>query len=153
MRNPAINAAIKTYRQSMTRYIQSHAPVDLDVAVCSARWVNSTLELLGKKPFRTDQIGLLDVPFLMDIKSEYNLPAWFLGQTEFELTVPNIREHLHTGDQIRLLHMTDAHPVEPGSIGVIDHIDDMGTLHTCWNNGRRLGVVMNLDYFEVYHAC
>ncbi|USD58868.1 DUF4314 domain-containing protein [Vibrio sp. SCSIO 43140] len=153
MRDLVINAAIKTYRESMTRYINTHHAHDLDVAVCSARWVNSTLELMGRKPFRTDHTGLLDVPFLMDQLSDAGEPVWFLGQNVFELTVPNIREHLHQGDQIHLLHMSDDRPIEPGSIGVIDHIDDLGTLHTCWKDGRRLGVVMSHDFFEVFHAC
>lgn len=153
MRDLVIKAAIKTYRESMTRYINTHHTHDLDVAICSARWVNSTLELLGKKPYRTDHKGLLDVPFLMDQLSESGEPLWFLGQNVFELTTPNIRGHLHKGDQIKLLHMSDDRPIEPGSIGVIDHIDAIGTLHMCWQDGRHLGLVMNHDFFEVIHAC
>lgn len=50
------------------------------------------------------------------------------------------------GDRIRMVHCADPYaPIRPGEKGVIDHIDDVGTLHMAWDSGRTLGVCLNED--------
>ena len=41
------------------------------------------------------------------------------------------------------------HPIERGTKGTVDHVDDAGTLHCTFDNGRTLGVVTDADIFHV----
>ena len=40
------------------------------------------------------------------------------------------------------------HPVESGTRGTVDHVDDAGQLHMRWGNGRSLALVPNEDEFR-----
>ena len=40
-------------------------------------------------------------------------------------------------------------PVESGTFGKVDHVDDIGTLHCIFDNGRTLGVIPGVDDFHV----
>lgn len=61
-----------------------------------------------------------------------------------------IREQFPPGTRIRLIEMKDPYaPVPPGTEGVVTAVDDIGTLHMQWDNGRALGVVPSEDSFTV----
>ena len=61
-----------------------------------------------------------------------------------------MRQMYPKGSRITLNHMDDPyHPVEPGTTGTLDHIDDMATFHVTWDNGRTLGVVYGVDSFNI----
>lgn len=72
--------------------------------------------------------------------------------------VNQIKANWKPGSRIRLLKMYDPHPVEPGTTGTIQYVDDQGTIHVNWDNGRTLGVVIApldtsvpVDQIELIH--
>lgn len=54
------------------------------------------------------------------------------------------------GTRIELDFMgDDPHPIEPGTKGTVRVVDDMGTVHCDFDNGRRLGLIPGEDFFHV----
>lgn len=49
------------------------------------------------------------------------------------------------GTPVELISMEDANAVPPGTKGVVDFVDDIGTIHVTWENGRSLGVCPDVD--------
>lgn len=61
-----------------------------------------------------------------------------------------IKEQYPSGTRIRLNSMEDPYaPIVPGTEGVVDFVDDIGTIHMKWDNGRSLGIVPGEDSFSV----
>ena len=53
--------------------------------------------------------------------------------------VDRIKAHYPPGTRIRLNSMDDPwHPIPPGTEGEVDFVDDIGTIHMKWDNGRLL---------------
>lgn len=59
-----------------------------------------------------------------------------------------LREKYPEGTRIVCDYMDDEHPVEKGTKGIVKFIDDIGTIHVSWENGRSLGLVFGLDSFH-----
>lgn len=68
-----------------------------------------------------------------------------MNNTEIE----NAKKKYPRGTRIRMIHMEDKRPIPPGTEGTVDFVDDMGTVHMKWENGRTLGIIPNEDEFEV----
>ena len=53
------------------------------------------------------------------------------------------------GTRIVLGEMSDTYaPVPPGTRGTVKFVDDMGTIHPQWDNGRTLGLIYGEDSFR-----
>lgn len=59
------------------------------------------------------------------------------------------KEAYPPGTRLMLLSMNvPYHPVEKGMRGTVRLVDDMGTIHMNWDNGRTLGIVPGEDDFR-----
>lgn len=63
--------------------------------------------------------------------------------------VKRMKEQYLPGTRIRLDYMNDPYaPIAPGMEGKVDFVDDTGTLHCTFDNGRTLGVIPGEDSFS-----
>ena len=63
--------------------------------------------------------------------------------------VEDIKKTYPLGTRIELLSMNDAFaPVPSGTRGTVSFVDDIGTIHPVWDNGRTLGVIVGEDSFR-----
>ena len=54
------------------------------------------------------------------------------------------------GKRIRLISTNDEYTsLQPGDLGTINFIDDTGTIFAEWDNGSRLGLLPDVDRFEI----
>lgn len=64
-----------------------------------------------------------------------------------------MKESYPAGTRIMLLHMgADPNPVAPNTKGTVAFVDDIGTVHCDFDNGRSLGVVPSEDTFRTLTA-
>lgn len=70
-----------------------------------------------------------------------------MSQKEIE----KLKDKYKPGIKIKLLkEMVDEdHSVDVGEIGVVDFVDDIGTIHVRWESGSGLGLIPNVDEFEI----
>ena len=66
-----------------------------------------------------------------------------------EKLIDNIKKTYPPGTRIQLIGMDDPYaPVPSGTRGTVMLVDDAGTIHPKWDNGRTLGVIPNVDDFR-----
>ncbi len=64
--------------------------------------------------------------------------------------VEEIKSKYKKGTKIQLIKMNnDPQPVPDGTIGIVDFVDDIGTVHMIWENGSSLGLIIGEDKFEI----
>jgi hypothetical protein len=63
--------------------------------------------------------------------------------------VQSIKERYKVGTRIKLNHMNDSQAVPSGTLGTVAYVDDIGTIHMNWDNGRSLGLVVGEDDFSI----
>lgn len=62
--------------------------------------------------------------------------------------INRIKQSYPAGTRIKLLSMEDPYaPVPSGTKGTVAFVDDMGTIHMEWDNGRTLGLIPGEDSF------
>ena len=60
-----------------------------------------------------------------------------------------LKESYPKGTRILLIQMgDDPRPIEPNTRGTVDVVDDIGTIHCTFDNGRHLGLVYGEDSFR-----
>lgn len=63
--------------------------------------------------------------------------------------VESIKRRYPSGTRIVLDRMgDDPRPIDPGTKGTVIHVDDIGTVHCAFDNGRQLGLVPGEDSFH-----
>ena len=63
--------------------------------------------------------------------------------------IQRIKEAYPKGTRIELLSMYDPFaPIDSGEKGTVRCVDDMGTIHMQWDNGRTLGLIYGEDSFR-----
>lgn len=66
-----------------------------------------------------------------------------------ENEISKLKETYPPGTRIALMYMGyDPFPIDSNTRGTVDHVDDMGTVHCNFDNGRRLGMVPGEDLFR-----
>lgn len=64
--------------------------------------------------------------------------------------VNRLKNQYTSGTRIELLSsMNDIQPIESGSKGTVIAVDDIGTIHMRWDNGRGLGLIPGEDHFKI----
>ena len=67
-----------------------------------------------------------------------------------ERLVQMYKQNYPKGTRIECISMDDPHwPIAPGTKGTVVMVDDMGTIHMEWDNGRTLGLVPGEDAFKI----
>lgn len=67
----------------------------------------------------------------------------------YEKHVDHIKEEYPRGARIIVDKMgCDPHPIPAGTKGTVMHVDDIGTIHCCFENGRALGLIVGEDIFH-----
>ena len=64
--------------------------------------------------------------------------------------VERIRKQYPVGTKVRMLHMTDPfEPIAAGTVGTVAYVDDAGSVHMKWQNGRTLAFIPGEDTVEI----
>lgn len=65
--------------------------------------------------------------------------------------IEQIKNKYPSGTKIKLTKdmSEEEYPILSGMEGIVDFVDDIGTIHMKWNNGHSLGIIPEVDSFEV----
>ena len=64
--------------------------------------------------------------------------------------IEKLRKLYVKGTKIELISMNnEPYPVKSGTIGIVQHVDDIGQIHVHWENGSSLALVIGVDSFKI----
>lgn len=63
--------------------------------------------------------------------------------------VERIRKAYPKGTVVICDCMNDPRPVPSGTRGVVDFVDDIGTIHCIFDGGRHIGLIEGVDEFHI----
>lgn len=64
-------------------------------------------------------------------------------------SVAYLRTLFKPGVRIVVKMMDDPYPIEAGIEGSVEHVDDAGVIHCKFDNGRYLGLLPDVDSFDI----
>ena len=64
-------------------------------------------------------------------------------------TVERLRMEFPKGARVELIRMDDVQAPPPGTLGTVMHVDDIATIHVCWQNGSSLGLAFGEDVCRI----
>ena len=67
-------------------------------------------------------------------------------------TVERVRAQYPPGTRVELVRMDDAQAPPVGTLGVVQGVDDSGSLMVAWSNGSSLHVVFGVDEVRIVHS-
>lgn len=68
-------------------------------------------------------------------------------------TIACLRERFPKGTRVELVSMDDPYSkLKPGDRGIVDFVDDAGTIFVNWDCGLGLGVVYGVDRIRIIGA-
>lgn len=92
--------------------------------------------------------GIIDVSELDDVILTLDKQSKSKNHTQEEIKY--IREKYVAGTKIELVKMYDLiNPVPEGTRGIVQYVDDIGTIHINWETGSTLGLVIGIDEFKI----
>ncbi len=59
-----------------------------------------------------------------------------------------LRSQYPKGTRLELLYMEDPYVISEGTVGEADFVDDIGSIHMKWENGRGLALIPGVDKFR-----
>ncbi|MEG0528176.1 MAG: DUF4314 domain-containing protein, partial [Longicatena sp.] len=65
------------------------------------------------------------------------------------MNIKHLKEKYQKGQRVECIDMQDAQAVLSGTQGTIQFVDDMGTIHVAWDNGKSLGLIPDEDSFKI----
>lgn len=64
--------------------------------------------------------------------------------------IEQIKETYPSGTKVECIRMDDPyHAIPSGMMGIVDYVDDTGTIHMQWANGSSLGLIPGEDLFRI----
>ena len=92
--------------------------------------------------------GIIDLSELDDIILVLDKQSQTKNHTQEEIKY--IREKYVKGTKIELVKMYDLlAPVPTGTLGIVQYVNDIRTIHVNWDNGSTLGLSVGIDEFKV----
>ena len=65
-------------------------------------------------------------------------------------TIACLRERFPKGTRVELISMDDPYSrLKPGDSGIVEFVDDIGTIHIRWDCGSGLGIVYGEDRIRI----
>jgi len=62
----------------------------------------------------------------------------------------NLVKNLRVGQRVRAIQINDPYTrIKSGECGTIRFIDDLETIHVNWDSGSVLGIIPEIDEFEI----